>query len=511
MLKKTVIRKNAYYDSVTLMSLTSKILGKEGVNEAVITMATDMNKEQLRGVGLSTEDSDKASTSDLILAVSAQDQESLEAAFDLIQELLSPKKNKGKKGEEKAPESIGEALEIMEDANMAIISVPGAFAYREAKEALEKGLNVMIFSDNVSIEEEKELKEMGRDKGLFVMGPDCGTASIGGAGLCFANDVRSGDIGIVGASGTGLQEVMVQVHHMGGGITHGIGTGGRDLKEEIGGIMMIEGIRALSADEATKVMVLVSKPPAKSVGEKIFQELNQVKKPVVVCFLDGEAPKDLPGHIYFVKGLFEAAEAAVSLSQGKSLTKTPLLEGFDVSVFKSKLNENQKYLRGLYCGGTLTAETLSILRDQIGGVTSNVAKKVEEKLNFKAGYKGNVLIDLGEDEFTVGRPHPMIEPSLRNDHILREAKDPSVGVILLDFELGYGSHEDPAGVTLTAINEAREAAKVEGREIVFVGYVLGTELDKQDYKLQRRLLKEEGILIFDSNREAALAAGMIIG
>lgn len=248
MLKKTIIKKNAYYDSVTLMSLTSKILGKEGVNEAVITMATEMNKEQLKSVGLSTDESNAAAASDLILAVAADKDENLEEAFALIQELLSPKRSKGKKWEEKSPESIEEAIEIMDEANIAIISVPGAYAYREAKEALNKGLNVLIFSDNVSIDEERELKELGRDKGLFVMGPDCGTASIGGAGLCFANDVRSGDIGIVGASGTGLQEVMVQVHHMGGGITHGIGTGGRDLKEEIGGIMMIEGIRALALD-----------------------------------------------------------------------------------------------------------------------------------------------------------------------------------------------------------------------------------------------------------------------
>lgn len=506
-----MIKKNAYYDSVTLMSLTSKILGKDGVKEAVITMATDMNKEQLRSVGLSTEESDGAATSDLILAVAADEEKSLDEAFELIQELLSPKKNKGRKGEEKAPESIEEALEILEDANIALISVPGAFAYREAKEALNQGLNVLIFSDNVSIEEEKELKELGRDKGLFVMGPDCGTASIGGAGLCFANDVRPGDIGIVGASGTGLQEVMVQVHHMGAGITHGIGTGGRDLKEEIGGIMMIEGIRALSLDEATKVMVLISKPPAKSVSEAIFKELEQVKKPVVVCFLDGEEPKDMPDHVKFVKGLYEAAEVAVSLSKGESLSPKVLLEGFDAQSYKKKLNAKQKNLRGLYCGGTLTAEALSILRNELkDGIKSNVAKREDEKLKFTGNNTGNVLMDLGEDEFTVGRPHPMIEPSLRNDHILREAKDPSVGVILMDYELGYGSHEDPAGVSLTAINKAREIAATEGREIIFVGYICGTELDRQDYKLQKRLLSEEGILMFDSNKEAALAAGKII-
>lgn len=258
-------------------------------------------------------------------------------------------------------------------------------------------------------------------------------------------------------------------------------------------------------------MVLISKPSAKSVSQAIFKELELVKKPVVVCFLDGEEPKDLPHHVSFVKGLYEAAEAAVSKSKGEAMKPKALLDGFEVNHYKNKLNSNQKNLRGLFCGGTLTAEALSILRDEVPGLKSNVAKREDEKLNFTGSNKGNVLMDLGEDEFTVGRPHPMIEPSLRNDHILREASDPSVGVILMDYELGYGSHEDPAGVSLTAINKARENAKKEGREIIFVGYICGTELDKQDYKLQKRLLIEEGILMFDSNKEAALAAGMIIG
>ena len=511
MFKKTAVRKNVYYDSVTLMSLTSKILDKDGVDEAVISMATEMNKELLRSVGLSSEESDKASAGDLILAVSAKDEKSLEETLTLIDELLSPKNRKQKKGEAKLPESIKEAAEIMEDANVAIISVPGAYAAREAREALNQGLHVMIFSDNISIEEERSLKELGKEKGLLVMGPDCGTASINGTGLCFANDVRRGNIGIVAASGTGLQEVMVQIHHLGGGVSHGIGTGGRDLREEIGGIMMLEGIKALAEDEGTKVIVLVSKPPAKAIAEKILSAVEKVEKPVVICFLDGEEPEVHLDRVHFVSGLYEAAEAAVSVLSGNSGEKKTLLEGFDPAPYKAKLNEHQKSVRALYCGGTLCAETLSILREKLGSVKSNVGKKPGEKLKSGESYTGHVLLDLGEDEFTNGKPHPMIEPSLRNDHIIREASDKEVGVILLDYELGYGSHDEAPQVSLKAIERARKAAEAEGREIIFIGYILGTELDKQDYKLQRRLLKEEGILVFDSNKEAALAASMIIG
>ena len=509
MVNKTEIRKNVYYDSVTLMSLTGKILDMESVDNAVISMATQMNKDLLKSVDLSNEEVDAAAASDLIVAVSAENEKALEEAFAMIEELLTSRKKKKDKGETKAPESIKEACERMEEANVAIISVPGIYAAREAREALKKGLHVMIFSDNISLEEERALKEMGRDKGLLVMGPDCGTASINGTGLCFANDVRSGGIGIVGASGTGLQEVMVQIHHLGGGVSHGIGTGGRDLREEIGGIMMLEGIRALAADESTQVLVLVSKPPAKVIADRIYEELKKVEKPVVVCFLDGKPHEDTPDHVHFVSGLYEAAEKAVSLLKGEEASKT-LLEGFDPAPYAGRLKSTQENVRALYGGGTLCAEALTILREKLGKVKSNVAKKPEEKLSGEAAETGHVLLDLGEDEYTNGKPHPMIEPSLRNEHILHAARDPKTAVILMDYELGYGSHDAAVEVSLKAIEKARALAAEEGREIVFAAYVLGTELDKQDYKLQRRLLKENGILVFDSNREAALAAAAIV-
>lgn len=501
-MQNTIVRKNSYYDSVTLMSLSSKILDLKGVEEAVVSMGTDMNKELLENVGLSTEESTNAGNNDLIIAIRAENESVYEEAVKLVDELLNAKKTKKKKGEEENPKTIEGALEQMEDANLAVISVPGKFAGREARIALEKGLHVMLFSDNVSLEDEKALKELGREKGLLVMGPDCGTASINNIGLCFANNVRKGNIGIVGASGTGLQEVMVQIHRLGGGVSQGIGTGGRDLKEEIGGIMMLEGLKALNRDENTEVIVLVSKPPAKSVEHKILEEVKNVEKPVVICFLDGDKEeKDSKAH--FVHGMYEAAQKAVSLSGVEVLKEKHNNLDSVIEKEKSSLNEEQKYFRGLFCGGTLCAEALSDLRNNFKNIKSNVAKVENEKLEDIHNYSGNVLLDLGEDEFTVGKPHPMIEPTLRLERILKEAKDKEVGVILMDFELGYGSHEDPVGVTIDTMKQAKEIAESEGRNLIFVAYICGTDIDKQNYDEQRKMLEDNGVLIAESNIDAA--------
>ncbi|WMM24508.1 acyl-CoA synthetase FdrA [Tissierella sp. MB52-C2] len=505
MISKVIVRKNEYYDSVTLMSLSSKVLEIEGVEETVVSMATKMNKELLANIGMSTDEVEKAGDNDLLIAIKATADEVYNKAFEFVQELLTSRNTKKKKGEVPSPKTIDAALEQMEDANFAVISVPGQHAAREARKALEKGLHVMLFSDNVTLEQEKELKELGREKGLLVMGPDCGTASINNIGLCFANEVRKGNIGIVGASGTGLQEVMVQIHRLGGGISQAIGTGGRDLKEEIGGIMMLEGLKALSRDKDTEIIVLVSKPPAKSVEKKILEEVKNIEKSVVICFIDGnkEEEKDL-NNTSFVYDLYEAARKAVELAgmnNEKDKIHSELLTR--AKELKKTLKPEQKYFRGLFCGGTLCAEALSILRGNFDSIKSNVAKNQNEKLEDIKIYSGNVLLDLGEDQFTVGKPHPMIEPTLRLDKIVKEAKDAEVGVILLDFELGYGSHDEPVGVTIKAIKEAKKVASDNGKNIIFVAYICGTDIDKQNYAKERSLLEQEGVIIAESNSEAA--------
>src|SRR4030095_10708603 len=143
--------------------------------------------------------------------------------------------------------SIALGLERAEDADIALISVPGDYAAAEALKALAQGLNVMLFFDNVAIADERAIKLYARARTLLVMGPDCGTAIVNGVPLGFANVVRRGDIGLVAASGTGLQEVTCRIHNLGGGISQAIGTGGRDLKDAGGGMPVLQGAAARAA------------------------------------------------------------------------------------------------------------------------------------------------------------------------------------------------------------------------------------------------------------------------
>ncbi|MFJ7647037.1 acyl-CoA synthetase FdrA [Lysinibacillus sp. NPDC097279] len=512
MASKVLIERNAYHDSVTLMSLSSKMNSIEGVEQAVISMATQMNKDLLANIGLLTDEAKVATANDLIIALITDTDERAEEVMELIYTELTAKKEKKGKENNQTAKTINTALHLMPSANMAIISVPGKYAARVANQALKKGMHVMLFSDNVSIEDEKVLKEIGRDNGLFVMGPDCGTAIINRSGLCFANKVSEGGIGLVAASGTGLQEVTVQIDRLGFGITQAIGTGGRDLHESIGGIMMLQGLKALENDENTKVITLISKPPAPSVQDKILAAVKKCKKPVVVCFLDGDAKAVEAAGATFSPTLIDAARKSVKLLDPQAVIDTEITDGVQrwITAKKAKLDDSQQDIRGLFCGGTLTAEALSIIRSTGKTVKSNVAKKAEEKLSDITYSVGHTLLDMGDDEFTKGKPHPMIEPSLRNERILQEAKDPKTAVLLLDFELGFGAHEDPVGVTLNTIKLARDEAAQAGRYLPVVAYICGTSKDKQDYQQQQKKLQSVGVYVADSNEMATRIAAMFV-
>lgn len=506
------IEKNSYHDSVALMSLTGKINQLAGIKEAVVSMGTTMNKQLLGNVGMLTDEAAASTENDLVIAVRGESEQAVEAAFQVIEEEFHARKKQKKKGET-VIQTWSAAVQELPDASMVVLSVPGEHAFREAKRALADDRNVMIFSDNVSLEEEKILKDYASEKGLFVMGPDCGTAIINGIGLCFANKVNRGSIGLVAASGTGLQEVTVQIHKLGYGISQAIGTGGRDLHEYIGGTMMIEGIRALQEDEETGVIVLVSKPPEPSVQKKIVLELVNSSKPVVVCFLDGDMAEIEQAGLYAADTLYDTAVYATQLLESRIPASSSPIPPFliqEIREQKSKLSPQQKDIRGLFCGGTLTAEALSILRKEGLRLKSNVAKKPEEKYAAGSQSVGHTLLDLGDDEFTLGKPHPMIEPSLRNERILAEAADPAAAVLYLDFVLGYGAHEDPVGVTLPAIQEAKRIAENSGRFLPVIAYVCGTDQDKQDKSEQIRILTEAGVLIADSNKDAALIAAQFV-
>ena len=507
-----MIEKNAYYDSVTLMSLSGSIGKQEGVEQGIVSMATGMNKELLENIGMLTEEAMAATENDLIIAVKATTQALVDEVIASVKEQLNAKKASKNSSKEQIAKTLPTALEILPDANIAVISVRGDFAAREARQALKAGLHVMIFSDNVTVEEEKELKELGRDAGLLVMGPDCGTAIINQVGLCFANQVRQGKIGLVAASGTGLQEVTVQIDHLGYGISQAIGVGGRDLSEEIGGIMMLEGLKALDKDPQTEVIVLISKPPAASVEEKIMAQIKQTKTPVVVCLLDGnEAPVKAAGAT-FAGTMNQAALAAIGVLTGNTVVGNEQDQSSVawINEQKGKLTGSQKYIRGLFCGGTLTSEALTVIRPSVDEIRSNVAKKSSEKVADIHLSVGHTLLDLGDDDFTVGKPHPMIEPSLRNERIIQEAKDPATAVLLLDFELGYGSHDDPVGVTFETLKEAGQIAEENGRHLSIVAYICGTRADKQDYDGQVEQLESLGIFVAASNEQAAGIATELI-
>ena len=507
-MKDAKVIKNSYYDSVTLMSTTVNIKKDLGLNDLVMFMGTDMNKDMIKAVGLYKDVLDDAKPNDLMLAIDMEDE--IDSWVDeVIKRLNSKKKVEGTKGEQKL-HTIKQAKDVL-DGNIAVISVPGIYASHEAFKALDEDMHVMMFSDNVSVEDEIALKDYAIQKDLLVMGPDCGTAIINGKGLCFANQVKRGPIGLVAASGTGLQEVTVIIDRFGGGITQAIGVGGRDLSEAVGGRMMLKGIDALDEDEETKVIVLISKPPHQTVLDKMIKRLKTISKPVVLCLLDAHFDEKIK-HVTFVSTLTDAAVEALRLVG----LKTPDLLSFDetlknqITQAKKDLLPTQTKIKGLFCGGTLTAETLSILRPLISHVTSNVAKKTEEKMKDPRISQGHNLVDLGDDIFTQGKPHPMIEPTIRIDRILQEARNPETAVILLDFELGLGSHDDPVGITLPGIEEAKHIALKDNRKIAFVGYVCGTETDEQGLHQSEQVLKNAGVIVAKTNAQAAMIAASII-
>ncbi len=499
------IRKNTYLDSVSLMSMSTKANGIEGVTRAFIAMATPMNKEVLANLDITDPEIDEARPSDLMIVIDAAD-EDLARAVEAVDDIIA-RKNTTQTANDVRYRTLDRAFEEVPDANLVLISVNGAFAAREARKALNAGRHVMVFSDNVSIDEERELKTIAHDKGLLLMGPDCGTAIINGKGLAFANAVRRGSIGIVGASGTGSQEISVRVHEFGGGISQLIGTGGRDLSTDIGGIMTIDAIRALDADPQTAVIVVVSKPPADEVAERVLAVAGESSKPVVVCFLGSDRTESRHANVTMVSGTKPAALAAV-LATGvdeSTLDLHPLNLPL-VAEVRAKLAPEQKYVRGLFCGGTLCDEAMFTGMAKLDPVYSNLQRDPELRLTASSPSKAHTYLDMGDDDFTNGRPHPMIAPQVRLDRIVQEARDPEVAVIALDFIVGFGSHEDPVGVTLPAIAEAKAIAAARGQHLEVLAYVLGTDLDTPTVADQVAQLEAAGVTIASSSTNLGLLA-----
>ncbi len=507
MFLKSYISKNTFRDSVYLMRLSGTVREFEGVIEAEVIIGTDHNKKFLRSGGLWTEEIEKdAGASDLIIAVKAENEEKADQAIENALEELNKSVERENLLGDFVPRTFETALKNLPGANLVLLSIPGRYVQREADQILDAGLNLMIFSDNVSLETEIALKKKALEKGLLVMGPDCGTAIINGVPLAFANEVKRGNIGIVAAAGTGLQEVSSLINNLGAGISQGIGTGGRDVKEAVGGITMIQGLTALLADQDTEVVVIVSKPPDSEVTEKVLEIASQSKKPVVINFVGGDLEQVVAAGCEPAATLKEAAHKAVNLSRRQPADSEEYAVKVDQKLInkeKSLFKEGQRYLRALYSGGTLAYEALVLLQESLTKIYTNLSFKHAKQIEDVYKSMEHTVIDFGEDEFTQGRLHPMIDPALRNSRIIEEAKDPETAVIMLDLVLGYNAHPDPAGSALEAIKEAKDIAAKDGRNISFVTTVCGTDEDIQNRSEQVAKLEKEGALVFPSNADAA--------
>jgi succinyl-CoA synthetase alpha subunit len=462
------------------MGFNNRLSKVAGVLQTAVFMGSDANKEVLVGLGFEMADIQNATANDLIVGINAESQNTVDEIVSNLDNWLTEVTSTKKSSEIR---SLDQAVNSRPDSNLVVISVPGEYAAHETRKCLDAGKNVFLFSDNVSIEDEIALKDLASQRGLLVMGPDCGTSLIGGIGIGFANSIRRGRIGAIAAAGTGLQEFTCGVHNQGYGISHAIGTGGRDLKDEVGGITTLMALKVLEMDPSTDVIAMISKPPGQQTLEKVVAQIKKCKKPVICCFLGVDAP--IPGEGKFFRwagNIDEAVQLAVesiggqmtSVEAHRSIGPTKVLKG--------------KYLRGVFAGGTFCYQSHS---------NAPLEKSLELE-NPTQSYE-HTIVDMGDEYFLVGRPHPMINSSQRALRILQEARDPDVGILLLDFILGFNSSLDPVGELVDSILEAQKIADMRGGELRIVASICGTDSDLQDLRLQKKLLVDCGVTVLSSN------------
>ena len=497
----TVILKNNYQDSINLMLLTNTINDLDGVTMSQIMMGTDANKDILNNTGLLTPEAEAASPNDMMIVVDSEDEQIMEEVLPAIDTFLADLSAKGDDKEKPAAASWQEALTALPDANVALFSIPGEYGAAEMEKALKNGLHVFSFTDNVAIEDEVRLKKLAHEKGLLMMGPDCGTGIISSIPIAFTNVVSPGNIGVVGASGTGIQEVTTIIDRLGGGVVHAIGTGGRDLSDKVGAITVKDAIVALENHEPTDVICVISKPPAKEVRDEVVQLLQSISKPVVAIFL-GEKPEAHEGKVYLAHTLEETAQIAVDLANEEAVKRNYFtkLDKPNVSTL-----DKDKVVKGLYSGGTLAAEAGMLISEAL-----NLEGLVKQE-GYILQSHGYDVIDLGDDIYTQGKPHPMIDPEVRIQKIEEYAEDEQTGIILFDVVLGYGAHEDMVGALLPAIEAAQTKAKTAGGDLYFVATVCGTTKDPQNYQDAVDRLKAAGVYVAESNAKAVQLALLLKG
>lgn len=502
------IHESTYFDSVTLMLISSKLGNLDGVKEAAVMMGTDHNKRLMIQSGvLSPETAEHVRPNDMVVGILAESDDVISTALSRLEELMNEKDQSSDEHVD-IVHSVDAVRNVLPGANFCIVSLPGKYAGRETMRAMRQGMNVLLFSDNIDLDTEIRLKDYALEHGLLMMGPDCGTAIVNGVALGFANRVRRGNIGLVAAAGTGLQEVTTLIHRMGGGVSQALGTGGRDGKSSVGGRMLLQCLDALAQDGGTEYIGIISKPLAPDVLTRLEAAISKIHKPVVACFLGAPAPEDKIGSLT-ARTLEDTAALLCSLA-----LKIPVpallqkLGQVQVSAVPH-FSPAQKYLRGLYSGGTLCYETMLLLQEKNIHTYSNIAIDPVLQLPDVEKSLAHTLIDMGDDYFTNGMPHPMIDSRLRAERIVREACDPETAVILLDCVLGYGSNPDPAGELARAIRRANSARSAAG-QVVYIASICGTDEDIQHRQAQIGLLEDTNVIVLDSNAQAARYAADLV-
>jgi FdrA protein len=512
MITRTTLKRSFYQDSVALMGLARELRTGAGVREAAALMGTPTNLALMADAGLFTDEARAAGPNDLVIVVRAASAAEAEAALARAESLLTARRTRVEAGGRRLPRTLDSAARQLEGANLALISVPGAFAAAEARKALRRGLHVMMFSDNVALEDEIALKRLAVERGLLLMGPDCGTAYLGGVPLGFANAVPRGRIGLVAASGTGLQQVVTLLAAAGEGVSQAIGVGGRDMTEGVGAAMTVAALDALGADPATELIVVVGKPPAPAVRATVEARLRALGKPAVVAMLGHDVAVGAVGSLTTVATLEDAAAAAVARRAERAFQPRAFTDATAarrrVKEYRAARRPGAAAVRGLFAGGTLAYEALLILEPLLGAgaVGGNLGADL-----VRHGGGPHCVLDLGADEYTVGRAHPMLDAGLRVGEIERAAKESDTAVLLVDVVLGHGAAPDPAGDIAPALEAARRHAQAHGRGLAVVASVIGTAADPQGLAAQTARLEAAGAWVLPSNAQAARAAACIAG
>ncbi|SFT92115.1 FdrA protein [Geodermatophilus amargosae] len=482
------LRSGVYADSVRLMQVSRDVGAREGVTAVLVAMATPLNVDLAAGMGFAPDET--PSPDQLLIAVRAVDDDALAAAVTAVDAALAERERSRATADAQPARTIAAGLDELDPGSpgLAIVSVPGQYAALEAADAIAAGRSVLVFSDGVPVEQEVALKRAAHEAGVLVMGPDCGTAIVSGVALGFANVVRPGPVGVVAASGTGAQQVSCLLDAAGVGVSHVLGVGGRDLSEAVGGLATLDALAALDADPGTERVLVVSKPPAPSVAEAVARAAAGLSTPVRSAALSPETP-DLT--------------AAVEALLGDL--------GLDVPVWPSRPGPAEAalpgaVLKGLYSGGTLADEAMLLAAPVLGDVRSNTPLRPELDLGTDLSASGHVVVDFGDDALTVGRAHPMIDPTLRLEAIARLAASGEPAVLLLDVVLGHGADADPAAALAPALTAARAQA-----QLPVVVALVGTEADPQGWSRQADALAAAGAAVFASNAAATRYALDLLG